>query len=87
MTDNNIVNDKPMYGIWIKGTGWLRGKDVFADYSLDKARQVAFLIGNGARVRFIDESIIDLERQYLEQENRSIWKQLTTKLSTLNSRK
>ena len=73
MTDNNIVNDKPMYGIWIKGTGWLRGKDVFADYSLDKARQVASLIGNGARVRFIDESIIDLERQYLEQENRSIW--------------
>ena len=66
-----IDNDKPTYGIWIDGTGWLRGKDVFADYSLDKAIQVARLVKG--RVRFIDQSIIDLENLYLEQERKSLW--------------
>ena len=61
------------YGIWIPGNGWLKGKDIFADTSLEKARQVAYLIGRGAVVRFIDQSIIDLERYYLEQEKRTIW--------------
>ena len=64
---------KPMYGVWIPKQGWLKGKDVFADYSLDKANQVARLIGRGAKVRFIDESIIDMEAKYLEQEKRSSW--------------
>ena len=63
-------NDKPLYGIWIPNVGWLRGKDVFADTNIDKANQVAGLIGNGARVRFIDSSIVDLEQKYLESERK-----------------
>lgn len=68
MTDE----EKKTYGIWIPGEGWVRGKDnkVFADYSLSKSRQVARLLGRGARVYFIDASIVDLERQYLEQEKK-----------------
>jgi hypothetical protein len=67
------MEDKNVYGIWIPGEGWLKGKDIFADESLEKANQVARLIGKDARVYFIDQSIIDLERQYLEQERRTIW--------------
>ena len=70
----NTEDNKQMYGVWIPGTGWLKGKDVFADYSLQKAQQVARLIGNNAVVRFIDKSIIDLETMYLENESRSkLW--------------
>lgn len=61
------------YGIWIPNEGWLKGKDVFADTSLEKARQVAYLIGRNSRVYFIDQSIIDLENKYLENERRNIW--------------
>lgn len=68
------TNKEPrMYGIWIPGNGWLKGKDVFADTDLDKAKQVARLIGRNAVVRFIDKSIVDLERFYLEHESRSLW--------------
>lgn len=66
------------YGIWIPKQGWLRGKlDVFADYDYQKAQQVAKCIGRNAKVLFIDKSIVDLERYYLEheskQESRSLW--------------
>jgi len=67
------LEDNKIYGIWIPGEGWLKGKDVFADTNWDKASQVARLIGHGAVVRFIDIAIIDLENRYLEQERRSIW--------------
>jgi len=69
MSDEKVT----LYGIWIPGEGWLKGKDVFADENLEKANQVARLIGRDARVYFIDQSIIDLERHYLEQERRTIW--------------
>lgn len=58
MSDEKVTHT---YGIWIPGEGWLKGKDIFADTSLEKSRQVAYLIGRGAVVRFIDQSIIDLE--------------------------
>jgi hypothetical protein len=67
------MTPETLYGVWIPGEGWLRGKDVFADPSLDKAQQVARLVGRGARVYFIDESIRDLEQRYLEQEKRTLW--------------
>lgn len=68
-----VIEDRKMYGIWLPGEGWLKGKDVFADYDLSKAQQVARLIGRGAVVRFIDKSILDFERHYLEQEKRTLW--------------
>lgn len=70
MTDEKVTLN---YGIWIPGEGWLKGKDIFADTSLAKARQVAYLIGRGATVRYIDTSIVDLENRYLEQERKSLW--------------
>ena len=69
MTD---TNDKPMYGIWIYGKGWLRGeKDVisFDDYQF--ALEVARIMS--AKVRRIDTSYLDLETLYKEQEGKSLW--------------
>jgi hypothetical protein len=71
-----VESVKVFYGVWIPYNGWLRSQDkknVFADESLDKARQVAKLIGMNAKVFFIDESIVDFENLYLECERRSIW--------------
>ncbi len=65
------VTPPKMFGIWIPGEGWLRGKDLFADTDLDKAIQVARLIGRGASVRFIDTSIVDFEERYKENEYRT----------------
>lgn len=69
MSDEKVT----LFGIWIPNEGWLKGKDVFADESLEKTQQVAKLIGRNARVYFIDTAIIDFERQYLEQEKRTVW--------------
>lgn len=70
----NITDDNKMYGIWLKGKGWLRGKDdviSFSDYSF--AMEVSGIIH--AKVRRIDESWKDLEVHYLEQETKgqSLW--------------
>ena len=74
--------DKPMYGVWIPRSGWLRIKDdVFADFNPDKAAQVAKHAGG--QVRFIDPSIVELEPLYLEREGRNLWKKLTSLLSNL----
>lgn len=67
-------NDRTTYGVWIPHQGWLRAKQgEFADYDYAKAKQVAKAIGRGAKVLFIDKSIVDLERLYLEQESRTLW--------------
>jgi hypothetical protein len=63
MTDNN---DKPMYGVWLTNHGWLKGKDIFADTNLEKVKQVARLVGG--TVRFIDESLKDMEQLFIEKE-------------------
>ena len=63
-----------LFGVWIPDTGWLRGKDFFADSDIEKAKQVARLIGRGAKVYFIDPSIVDLENRYLENERSSKWR-------------
>ena len=73
-----------MYGIWLRGRGWLRGKDIFADYSLTKAEQVAYLVGGS--VRFIDKSIQDLEQLYLERESRTLWHILSSLFKTNSSK-
>lgn len=68
-----MESNPKMYGVWIPGDGWLKGKDVFADTDYDKACQVARLIGRKSVVRYIDKSIVDFERQYLENESRTLW--------------
>ena len=67
------VQEPKMFGIWIPNEGWLKGKDIFADVDIEKAKQVARLIGRGAVVYFIDKSIIDFEQRYLERERKSLW--------------
>lgn len=69
------MDDLKMYGVWVPGAGWLKGKDgdQFADIHLDKAQEVARMIGSSARVHYIDRSIVDFEQLYLEQEKRSLW--------------
>jgi hypothetical protein len=75
------TENKRIFGVWIPGEGWLKGKDVFADTDLEKVQQVARLIGRGATVRFIDKAIIDLEHRYLEQERRSLWQKIKSLIS------
>ena len=71
-----------MWGVWIPGEGWLVCKnDLFADFDLEKARQVARLVGKGAKVLYIDDSIIELQSLYLEQEKRTLWQNFKTLFS------
>jgi hypothetical protein len=75
MNDEKVTlsSDVRMYGVWIPNEGWLRGKDLFADTDFQKAEQVAYLIGRGARVYFIDKSIVDFEERYKANERLSKW--------------
>lgn len=62
------------YGVWIPGTGWLRiGSAVYADTHREIAEEVARCIGNRSVVRYVDESITQLESAYLQKEKESIW--------------
>ena len=71
------MDDKPLYGIWIKGVGWLKAKDTVTFISYVMAKQVAERIGFGAHVYYIDTSLQDLEGKLLEAEQRkaqrSLW--------------
>lgn len=80
------MDKQTLYGVWRPGIGWLRGQDVFADPSLDKAQQVARLIGRGASVRYIDTSIVDFEQLYLEQERTTLWHTFKIYLTSKTSR-
>ena len=61
----------PMYGVWIIGLGWLRsnGKP-FAIDSKEIAVETAGRV-NG-KVYFIDESLVGLEREFLEMEKSKV---------------
>jgi hypothetical protein len=57
----------PMYGVWIKGQGWLRsnGKPFATDnkaIAIETARRVK------SHVYYIDDSLANLEREFLEME-------------------
>jgi hypothetical protein len=61
----------PMYGVWITGQGWLRsnGKPFAIDnkeIALETARRVK------SKVYFIDESLVGLEREFLEMEKTDV---------------
>jgi hypothetical protein len=56
-----------LYGIWIKGTGWLRGINGVVSFdspivAKDTARRL------GGEVRYIDDSLKDLEQNILSIE-------------------
>ena len=71
---DNIDNHSPLYGIWIPRRGWLKvskpggGLSAYADANHDVARSVAHRYGNGARVEYVDESLIALEAAFLDRE-------------------
>lgn len=67
-----------IYGIWIRGTGWLRGSKGVVSFAekkvaCDTARRV------GGEVRFIDDSLQDLEQNILSLEAIKKWWQFWRK--------
>jgi hypothetical protein len=61
----------PMYGVWIKSLGWLRsnGKAFATD---NKAIAVETAKRVNGEVFFIDESLVGLEREFLEMETSKV---------------
>jgi hypothetical protein len=59
------------YGIWIPGTGWLRGEGERALMFTEKAvaQETARRVGAKAKVFFIDNSLVDIEAKLLAAEN------------------
>jgi hypothetical protein len=67
-----------LFGIWIKKQGWLRGVGGVVSFSekeiaKDTARRV------GGEVRFIDDSLQDLEQNILSLEAQKKWYQFWRK--------
>lgn len=69
-----MSDTKTLYGVWIKGRGWLRNPDrdntAFASDNEAVARSAATLWGRGARVLPIDTSLDEFERMFLAQQAR-----------------
>ena len=59
------------YGVWLPGRGWLKGANhqAFGDTHKEVAEELAFRIGTGAKVYYIDKALVDLEAQLLEAES------------------
>lgn len=67
-----------IYGIWLKGAGWLRGsKGVVSFTELSVAKDTARRVGG--EVRFIDDSLQDLEQNILSLESQKKWWQFWRK--------
>jgi hypothetical protein len=64
------------YGIWIPGTGWLRGDGERALMFTEKAvaQETARRVGQKAKVYFIDNSLVDIEAKLLDAEKRNTQK-------------
>ncbi len=74
MTDE--IN-KPMYGVWIPGKGWVksgRANAVFADHNKEIAEQLAKRLRQGATVYFVDAALSDMEDQLLQAEQLPLFK-------------
>ena len=63
-----------VYGVWIRGKGWLRDGQhkEFGDARREYADCAARHYGQGAEVRYIDDSMIALEPLFLEREKRGL---------------
>ena len=59
-----------VYGVWLRGKGWLKAGDQgeFGDVRIEYAQSVARVYGRGAEIRLIDDSMIALEKLFLERE-------------------
>ncbi len=66
------MDEKPLYGVWIPGVGWLKGEDqkALAFTLRDVALEVSQRVGSGAKIYFIDPSLRDLENYLLEAERK-----------------
>lgn len=66
------------YGVWLPGKGFLKVRrtndvdGVFSSLKREIAAEVARNIGNGAQVRYIDNSIVDLEPLMLANEAKTV---------------
>ena len=65
-------NDLPfVYGVWLTGKGWLRGRGnrVFTDMRLRYAEDALSMCRPAkGRIVVFDDSMLDLESYFLEQE-------------------
>ena len=59
-----------LYGVWIPNHGWQRGDNnkALMFTSKDVAFETARRLGNKAKVYYIDQSLVDIERVLLEAE-------------------
>lgn len=67
--------ERPMYGVWIPGEGWLHPsvtREPYAETMLEKAQSTARRVGKHARVEFIDKSLVDMQDLFLAAE-RETW--------------
>lgn len=66
------MTEQVLYGVWILNIGWLRGEQSRALMfgNKDVAIETAHRIG-GAKVYFIDQSLVDIEDKLLDAEVRN----------------
>jgi hypothetical protein len=72
------------YGIWIPKQGWLKeGGKPIAFEDIQVAEETARIVGQRARVRFIDKSLANLEDTILRVEEARRWNPWRTLKSLL----
>ncbi len=80
-------NNDLIYGIWLKGKGWLKKDNdplkVISFSSPLPAEQLAKIFRGD--VRYIDPSLIDLEIEIIEAERKTLWHILTNLFKRKNS--
>ena len=66
------MDNKIFYGLWIVGRGFLRSSSgkVVAFSERKVAEQLVKDYGQGAKIKFIDDSIVSLEQDLLKEESR-----------------
>lgn len=73
------IIDKPTYGVWIPGKGWVRSGALnapFTDAKFEVAEQLARRLHHRAQVYYIDNALFDMEDQLLiaERERSILWR-------------
>ena len=69
-TNENKKEKQPiLYGVWLPQIGWLKNQSEPVAFEIEEiATSTAERMGEGARVEFIDDSLVGLENQLLEAE-------------------
>jgi len=75
ITHRTVVSlTPPSYGIWIPGAGWLHSNGensnplYYIEPRKEVAKEVAKRCSKGAKVMFIDQSLIDLQGYFRDRE-------------------